>query len=255
MSATATTARSSEGRRVLRNTALLGAGNAIRIAVGLATTILITDQLGTEYGLLLGAQRYVDFFRQIAMYGLNAILVRGLAAGREDAGELFGSVLALRGILSVFFVAAALGSAIATGYMPEHLWLLALFLFVGLGLMGVETMTAYSEAYERMDRTATLPVTRSLFMLAGAAAVRWLGGGLFEIALVFLVTQVFQVGLIVNLSRDLLRQLRLRASRARMPRAGGTASGVRTAAGAAVSSAIATSLRARHDRSDRQQAP
>jgi O-antigen/teichoic acid export membrane protein len=201
---------------VLRNTAYLGAGNAIRVAVGLATTILITDQLGTEYGLLLGAQRYVDFFRNIAMFGLNAILVRGLAAGREDPGELFGSVLALRGILSLLFVVAAFGSAVAAGYLPDHLWLLALFLLVGLGLMGVETMTAYAESYERMDRTATLPVTRSLLMLAGAALVRWLGGGLLEIALVFLVTQALQVALIVNLSRDLLRQLRLRVRRARM---------------------------------------
>lgn len=216
MSASAAVRSSSEGRRVLRNTAYLGAGNAIRIGIGLVTTILITDQLGTEYGLLLGAQRYVDFFRNIAMFGLNAILVRRLAAGQEDPGELFGSVLALRGILCAVFVVAGFGGALATGYMPGHLWLLALFLLVGLGLVGVETMTAYSEAHERMDRTATLPVTRSLLMLAGAAAVRWLGGGLLEIALVFLGTQVLQVALIVNLSRDLLRQLRLRVSRVRM---------------------------------------
>ncbi len=217
MSATSVGSRpSAEGRRVLRNTAYLGAGNVVRIALGLATTILITDQLGTEYGLLLGAQRYVDFFRNIAMFGLNAILVRGLAAGKEDAGELFGSVLALRAILSALFVVTAFASALATGYLPGHLWLVALFLLVGLGLMGVETMTAYAESYERMDRTATLPVTRAFFMLVGAALVRFLGGGLLEIALVFLVTQVLQVALIVNLSRDLLRQLRLRVSRARM---------------------------------------
>jgi O-antigen/teichoic acid export membrane protein len=210
--------RSAEGRRVMRNTALLGAGNLVRVAVGLATTLLITDQLGTDYGLLLGAQRYVDFFRNIAMFGLNAILVRGLASGREEAGELFGSLLALRGVLCAVFAAATLGSAVATGYLPGHLWLLALFVAVGLGLVGVETMTACSEAYERMDRTATLPVTRSLLMLAGAVLVRWLGGGLLEIALVFLATQLLQVALIVNLSRDVLRQMRLRVRRARVLR-------------------------------------
>lgn len=208
--------RSSEGRRVLRNTALLGAGNSVRLVLGLATTLLITDQLGTDYGLLLGAQRYVDFFRNIAMFGLNSILVRGLASGREDAGELFGSVLALRGVLSVVFAVATLGAAWATGYMPGHLWLLALFVLVGLGLVVVETMTACSEAYERMDRTATLPVTRSLLMLVGAGIVYALGGSLLGIALVFLVTQLLQIALIVRLSRDLLREMRLRVTRARL---------------------------------------
>ncbi len=206
----------SEGRRVLRNTALLGAGNAVRLVLGLATTLLITDQLGTDYGLLLGAQRYVDFFRNIAMFGLNSSLVRGLASGREDAGELFGSVLAMRGVLSVAFAAATLGAAVATGYMPDHLWLLALFVGVGLGLVAVETLTACSEAYERMDRTATLPVSRSLLMLIGAGLVYVLGGGLLGIALVFLVTQLLQIALIAKLSRDLLSGMRLRVRRTRV---------------------------------------
>jgi O-antigen/teichoic acid export membrane protein len=209
-------ARSSEGRRVLRNTALLGAGNAVRLVLGLATTILTTDALGTDYGLLLGAQRYVDFFRNFAMYGLNSILVRGLAARREDPGVLFGSVLALRAALSVVFVAVTLVAASFSGYLPEHRWLLAVFVAVGLGLMAVETLTAYSEAYERMDRTATLPVTRALFMLIGSAGVYWLGGGLLGIALVYVVTQLAQIALSLGITRDLLRETPLRVSGARI---------------------------------------
>ena len=44
----------SEGRRVFKNAALLGAGHSLRFVMGFATTILITDQLGTDYGLLIG---------------------------------------------------------------------------------------------------------------------------------------------------------------------------------------------------------
>jgi O-antigen/teichoic acid export membrane protein len=201
---------------VLRNTALLGAGNAVRLVLGLATTILTTDALGRDYGLLLGAQRYVDFFRNFAMYGLNSILVRGLASRREDPGLLFGSVLALRGALCAGFIAVTLGAAAYSGYLPEHRWLLAVFIAVGLGLMAVETLTAYSEAYERMDRTATLPVTRALFMLIGSAGVYWLGGGLVGIALVYVATQVVQVALSIGITRDLMRETTLRVSGARI---------------------------------------
>ena len=76
----------SEGRRVFKNAALLGAGHSLRFVMGFATTILITDQLGTDYGLLIGAQRYVDFFRLIMLFGFNTLLIRGLAGREENAG-------------------------------------------------------------------------------------------------------------------------------------------------------------------------
>lgn len=206
----------SEGRRVFKNAALLGAGHSLRFVMGFATTILITDQLGTDYGLLIGAQRYVDFFRLIMLFGFNTLLIRGLAGREENAGELLGSVVTLRALLGVVFAVVAAGSAIASGYLPEHRWLLWVFVAVAWGYVGVETMTGYCEGYERMDRTAPLPVTRSLLMFGGAVTVSWLGGGIEGIACVFLFTQFLQLGFIIALSRKLLVGVRIRARRSKM---------------------------------------
>ena len=206
----------SESLRIARNAALLGAGHSIRFVVGFATTILITDQLGTDYGLLIGAQRYVDFFRLIMLFGFNTLLVRGIANRQEDPGALLGSVIALRTLLGCAFVVVAAGTAIASGYLPEERWLVWVFIAVAWGYVGVETMTGFCEGYERMDRTAPLPVTRSLLMFGGAASVAWLDGGLIGIACVFLATQFLQLGFIIALSRTLLRDVRLALDRSRM---------------------------------------
>jgi len=209
-------ASSPDGKRVFKNAALLGAGHSIRLVVGFATTILITDQLGTDYGLLVGAQRYVDFFRLIMLFGLNTILVRGIANRLEDPGTLLGSVIALRALLGCVFVVVAMSSAIASNYLPDQQWLIWVFVAVAWGYVGVETMTGYCEGYERMDRTAPMPVTRSLFMFSGAAIVTWQGWGLIGIASVFLLTQILQFGFILTLSRTLLRGTRVSVSRVRM---------------------------------------
>jgi len=206
----------SEGKRVFKNAALLGAGHSIRLVVGFATTILITDMLGTKYGLLVGAQRYVDFFRLIMLFGLNTLLVRGIANRQEDPGTLLGSVIALRAMLGCVFVVVAMSSAVASSYLPDQQWLIWVFVAVAWGYVGVETMTGYCEGFERMDRTAPMPVTRSLLMFSGAAIVTWQGWGLVGIATVFLITQFLQLGFIITLSRTLLRGSRLVVSRVRM---------------------------------------
>ena len=135
---------------------------------------------------------------------------------REIRGALLGSVIALRTLLGCVFVVVAAASAIASGYLPEERWLVWVFIAVAWGYVGVETMTGFCEGYERMDRTAPLPVTRSLLMFGGAATVAWLDGGLLGISCVFLVTQFLQLGFIVTLSRTLLRDVRLAIDRSLM---------------------------------------
>ncbi|MCH2171073.1 flippase [Myxococcota bacterium] len=209
-------ASSTTGSRVVRNTAMLGAGHAVRLLMGSATTILITDLLGTQYGLLIGAQRFVDVFRLVMLFGLNTLLIRGVARADESPGTLLGSIVSLRLALGCVFVLLTSVTAIASGYMPEHRWLVWVFIAVSWGYVGVETLTGFCEGHERMDRTAPLPVTRSILMLTGTLIVAHNGSGLHGIAVVFLITQTLQLALSFALARPLLKGIRPRASQTRM---------------------------------------
>lgn len=215
---TSASAVSHAGRRVFHNTALVGAGTGVRMVLGFFTTILVTDNLGIQYGLLTGAQNYVDFFKILVLFGLNTVMVRELASGREERGLLLGSVLLLRALFAILFVAVTLASAALSGYLPEHRELLWIFTAAALAFVFVETMRGFCDGFNKMGRTAPLLVTRSVFTLAGAAGVVWCGGGLLAQALVLLGVQLLQVPVSLYLARGLLRGVRLGASAARMGR-------------------------------------
>ena len=78
---------------------LLAIGEALALALGFATTLIVTDRLGRDYGVFIGAQRFVGLFLVLAEFGLGTLLVRSVAARREEAGILFATVLALRLVL------------------------------------------------------------------------------------------------------------------------------------------------------------
>ena len=50
------------------------------LGLGFVTTLLVTNRLGDQYGLFIGAQRFVGLFLVVAQFGLHPlpILVGGI---------------------------------------------------------------------------------------------------------------------------------------------------------------------------------
>jgi len=172
----------SEGRRIARNSALLGLGDVANLVLGLATTVLITDRLGDDYGILLGAQRFVALFLVVAQFGLYPLLVRSVAARPHEAGALLGTVLALRAMLGGIFVLVTVSAAIGTAYLPEFRWLIGALVAVELVGIFTESHVAVCEGLERMGSAALVTVVRPVVLFAGLAAVVTLDLGLPGIA-------------------------------------------------------------------------
>jgi O-antigen/teichoic acid export membrane protein len=201
----------SEGLRLARNSAFLGAAQLISLVLGFVTTLIVTDQLGRdEYGLLLGAQRFVVFFAIVMQFGLHPLTVRALASRSGDPPAIVGTVLALRAGLGVLFVAAVLGTAALSGYLPEHRWLLMWLLAIeALGVLS-DTYLSVLEGYERMDAAAAIGVVRSIGTATAVAAVAVVGGGLVGFVLAYLIARTLELVVVVFVATRMLAGLRVR---------------------------------------------
>lgn len=199
----------SEGRRIARNSALLGLGDVANLLLGLATTVLITDRLGEDYGILLGAQRFVALFLVLAQFGLYPLLVRAVAARPGDAGMLLGTVLALRAVLGAAFVLLVATSAIASDYLPQFRWLL--WVLVAAELVGVftEAHVAVCEGLERMGSSALVSSIRPVTTFLGLLVVIALDLGLSGIAAAYAAARLAQLLLAMVLVRRAVPSLSL----------------------------------------------
>ena len=201
----------SEGRRLARNSVLLGAGDAAAMALGFATTILVTDQLGEDgYGLLLGAQRLVLFLLVIAQFGLYPLLVRGVASGRDEPGTILGTLLTLRVGLGAVYLAGVAVAAAAFDYMVDHRWLL--YAVAGMELVGTvsQLIMGLCEGKERMGRSALIVLSRSIVLFVGVLWVAFTDGGLLAIAIVYGVGRCLELVVAVLLAPGAAPGIRLR---------------------------------------------
>lgn len=202
-----------EGRRLLRNSTLLGAGELASTVLGFLTTLLITDRLGTEYGRLVGAQKLVGFWLVLGQFGLLPLLVRNVAARRAPPGALLGTALALRLPLGLLFAGSVVLFARSSSYLPESHWLLHAWVAIELVGLVTETFIGVLEGRESMGASALISSTRALVVFLGLGVVMLLGAGLPGIVLAYLASRVAQLGVAIGMIRRAGPGLRLRFER------------------------------------------
>jgi O-antigen/teichoic acid export membrane protein len=181
------------GTRIARNAAVLGLGDAFVLAVGFLTTLLVTDHLGKEYGLFIGAQRFVALFLVVAQFGLQTLVVREVATRRGGAGMLTADVLLIRIVLGTVFGGVVLAVAAATGYMTGESWLLMAFVAIEFVGLLVDVLLSTCQGLEAMGRSSFISGVRSLVTCVGVVVVIASGGGLASIVTVYLVARVLQL--------------------------------------------------------------
>ncbi|MFK7894505.1 MAG: polysaccharide biosynthesis C-terminal domain-containing protein [Myxococcota bacterium] len=183
---------SGEGRRLARNSVLLASGDAAALALGLLTTLIVTDQLGDDYGRLIAAQRVAVIFVAVAQFGLGPLLVRAIASTPDRSGSLVATVVAARAGLSICYALLLAGFAVATDVLPDDRWLLAIF--AGVEILGCfsDCFAALCEGRERMGSAALIFVARSVVTFSGALFVMGVDGGLAGYAAVYLLARSIQ---------------------------------------------------------------
>lgn len=206
----------SEGLRIFRNSAILGAGSALGMGLGFLTTILVTDSLGDRYGLLLSAQRFVGFFTVVVDFGLATLLVRAIAAREDSVGSLTGTVLALRGALGVAYGLLMGIFAIGLDYLPGSRWLIAAYAVTEFVGMLAETFNATCQGLEAMGRSTLIALARSVVTCLGVLVVYSMRGGLAGIVAVYFMGRALQLVASVALAKGAAGGLRLAVHAERM---------------------------------------
>jgi O-antigen/teichoic acid export membrane protein len=164
--------------------------------------------LGRDYGVFIGAQRFVGLFLVLAQFGLGTLLVRSVAAHREEAGVIFGTVFTIRLVLCGTFAAVVAAVSYLIDYLPEHRPLIYAFILVNMLGVLTGTLTSLFEGLERMGRSALVNVGRATATCALVVALLLAGGGLAGVALAYVLAGVTQLGIALALARGLPGSLR-----------------------------------------------
>ncbi|MFQ6111678.1 MAG: oligosaccharide flippase family protein, partial [Nitrospinota bacterium] len=107
----------STAARVFRNSGAVLAGQGLERLLKLVVIILLARYLQARgFGTYAFIFAYVELFAVITDLGVNAILVREVSRERERAGELLGSALLLKGLLTLAALGLCWGIIAALSY-------------------------------------------------------------------------------------------------------------------------------------------
>jgi O-antigen/teichoic acid export membrane protein len=185
--------------RVLRNSLLSFAADAVARASNTLLLILISRRLGAaEGGIYALALTYALLFTQLSFWGMDQLLTREVAKDRAAASKFTGNFILIRGIVSLtlllLMVVVVTG---VVGYAPRTS---TVIIIMGLSII-TESISNICQAlffaFERMEyATAVGSVVGTLRLLGGTLAL--VAGGRVE-AVVITLSVSSLIGLVLNL--------------------------------------------------------
>ncbi len=173
-------------------------------ALSLAFFALLARRLGDvglgRYALIMAVVFVGNVF---TTFGIDTLLIRSLARQDGASQALPGVALRLQLLLSMAFIGAIW---LFAGLLPDAASVTAWALRIAvLGLLPLAVVTVYSaalRAYERMDLYLALQVLTTLaFTVIAGATLLTDGGGLVEVAVIYVVAQIGSALLAAILSR------------------------------------------------------
>ena len=157
---------------VLRNFLSLGAAQAVTMATGFVTAIVVSRALGPEnYGILGFSTALISYFGLLVVLGTDTFATREIARDLEKGPDLAREVLGLRLLLFIVSIGAiALLAALID--QPDNVK--AVLLIQGCGMLGAALMLDfYYQGVQRMGIISIRQISAaSLSLLAVLALVR-----------------------------------------------------------------------------------
>ena len=190
----------SRTRRISRNTLfLLSTDIAARLFSWAALAFLWRQWTVEDYGQFALVKNLVAIFATASDLGLNALTIREVAFRRQLAGYYLRNVMGIRFLFSLFLMAVLLVAGWVLGYEKT--------LQVGLVIMGLRllfdcTSGAYVyllQAHEWMGIHGSIVMGASLFRLAGTVGVVLLGGGLWGVCGVWVVSSAITLVVLASI--------------------------------------------------------
>lgn len=180
---------------IAKNTTVLLISDVISKVLMLFYIMFIARYLGASgFGIIAFATAFTGLFAILSDIGLGTLTTREVAKDKTLAGKYVNNLLSIKLILT----AATFGLIVLTINLMDYPDQTVMVVY----LMGVTVIcTAFTQvfnslfqAFERMEYISISTIIHAVATLAGALLVIYLGFGVIEFAIVYLISSVLMLG-------------------------------------------------------------
>lgn len=181
-------------RRIAKNTLSLFIAQFFVSILSLILSISIARSLGdTVFGKYSFAIVFVSFFTIFSDLGYNTLLIRDVARNKSRANRYLNNIMSIRGVLSVIIFVFIVIIINVMGYPADTKNVVYLFGISALLVSLSDVFRVMFRAFEKMEYEAFIRIFITIIKVSLGLLVLFLGYGLMELALVFLLTGVFDL--------------------------------------------------------------
>jgi len=181
-------------QRIAKNTAALFAAQFVVSILGLVLSIFIARNLGDViFGKYSFALAFTAIFAVFSDLGYNTLLIREVARDKSQASKYLSNVLCMRALLSLVIFALIVITINVMGYPADTKKVVCLFGIYTLIVSFAAVFKVTFRAFERMEYEAGITIFANIIRFSLGLLVLFLGYGLIELALVFLLSGAFDV--------------------------------------------------------------
>ncbi|MDP1562713.1 MAG: flippase, partial [Pirellulaceae bacterium] len=182
-------------KRTSKNAAMLLIGTMFRMVAGFAFIVLVANVLGVEgFGKYALVVHYYELFIGLTATGAGILLTRDIARWRHRRDELFASAAVLVSALGLLSPGVLLGLAVAFRYQDDTTTAL---MIACLGIIPAAIGVLYEAVFIALERAGFVSagaVCESLVRVGAGSVVLYMGGNIFELTIVMVVSRILLLG-------------------------------------------------------------
>ena len=179
-------------QRIAKNTAALFAAQFVVSILGLILYIFIARSLGDViFGKFSFALAFTALFAVFSDLGYNTLLIREVARDKSLASKYLSNVLCMRALLSLVIFALIVITINLMGYPTDTKNVIYLFGIYTLVVSFSAVFKVTFRAFEKMEYEAGITIFANIIRFSLGLLVLFLGYDLIELALVFLLSGIF----------------------------------------------------------------
>jgi O-antigen/teichoic acid export membrane protein len=189
---------------IASNVFYLGLGQVGTMMLGILLSSALARMLGArDFGVYFLVSSTAAFAFTIVEWGQPLLLIREVARIPNRAGELLGTGLTLRALMSASVSGPLLLIAFFLGYGTSNVLILAVYFVAMLPTSLAQGFTAVFRGFNRMDRDALVSMLNSAVELVLVLSALAFGGGLAAVGLCQLAAGLVSLLIAADLYRRL----------------------------------------------------
>ncbi|MEA1907586.1 MAG: flippase [Euryarchaeota archaeon] len=181
-------------QRIARNVAALFTAHFIFAIVSLILSISIARVLGAAiFGTYTFVLAFTAVFVVFSDIGYNTLLVREVARDKSQAGKYLNNILSIRLVLSITILGLIAIIINVLGYPEDVKNIIYIFGIYTLVVSFSDVFKVTFRAFEKMKYESYITILSNVVKVSLGLLILFLGYGLLEISLVFLLSGIFDL--------------------------------------------------------------